>query len=215
LVLNATANIPLPLLTGEEDQWKNKWLYLRASFDYPVTFYLLQPEGLIGGIGRYDPNGGAPDPLDHIIRGMPGATVGVEYQRFNFLSLEVNFQMDMGDTRNNYFINMGLGLELKGIIKFRHIMLVPYGAFTYAFGSSDIFEYYPPFEAGGGVQFCARAGKRGAIFIDAKYMFSFPGDAVMHNLERSIYPEPAEIHYKRSQLGIGVGYKFGILDRKR
>jgi hypothetical protein len=46
-------------------------------------------------------------------------------------------------------------------------------------------------------------------------MFSFPGDVVMHNLERSLYPEPAEIHYKRSQLGIGVGYKFGLLDKKR
>jgi hypothetical protein len=135
LFLNATSNIPLPIMTGEDELWKNKWLYLRASFDYPITFYLLQPNGLIGGIGRYNPDGGAPDPLDHIIRGMPGATVGVEYQRFNFLSLEVNFQMDMGDTRNNYFINMGLGVELKGIIKFRHIMLVPYGAFTYAFGS--------------------------------------------------------------------------------
>ena len=215
LFLNATSNIPLPIMTGEDELWKNKWLYLRASFDYPITFYVLQPDGLIGGTGRYDPNRGMIDPLDHIIRGMPGATVGVEYQRFNFLSLEVNFQADMGDTRDNYFINMGVGAELKGIIKFRHIMLMPYGAFTYALRPSDVFASYPPFAAGGGAELCARAGKHGVIFIDAKYMFSFPGDAVMHNLARSFYPEPAEIHYKRSQLGIGVGYKFGLFDKKR
>jgi hypothetical protein len=222
LVLNATANIPLPLLTGEEDQWKNKWLYLRASFDYPVTFYLLQPTGLQGGIGLYNVSPPRVSPIGHEIMAMPGATVGVEFQRYNFLSVELNIEMNMGDTRNNYFVNTALGLELKSPIKFRHLMLVPYGAFSYTFVVSPIFTEFPPYAAGGGAQLCVRAGKRGSVFIDAKYMFSFAGDAVMRNPyldfpegPQRIYPEPAVIRYKRSQLGIGVGYKFGILDRKR
>jgi hypothetical protein len=223
LFLNATTSIPL--LTEDKNEWKNKWLYVRASFDYPIVFYLLQPTGLIGGAGLY--KSGPPgtmdisSPLDHIIRPMPGATLGVEGQFFNFLSLEVNFQLSMGDTRDNYFVNTALGLELKGLVKFQHIMLVPYGAFIYTLNVSPIFSEFPPCVIGGGVQFCARAGKRGSIFIDAKYMYSLGSDAVMRNpwLDFSEkpdqrYPEPAVIHYKRSHIGIGIGYKFGIIDRR-
>jgi len=225
LFLNATANIPLPIMTEEGAQW-NKWIYFRASFDYPITFYLLQPTDLKGGIGLFyenpaNPNDVRVSPIDHIIRAMPGATLGVEFQRFNFLSLEVNFQLSMGDTRDNFFVNMGGGLELKFPVKLRNVMLIPYGAFLYTFHTSPIFADFPPYAAGGGVQLCARAGKRGVLFVDAKYLFSLQGEAVMYNpylglpAEQQLFPEPAVIHYKRSHIGIGVGYKFGILDRKR
>ena len=212
LFLNATAGIPLPIMTEEGTQW-DKWLYFRASFDYPVTFYVLQPTGLKGGIGVESADGKHVNALDHIIRAMPGATLGIEYQRFNFLSLEVNFQMSMGDTRDNYYVNTAAGLDLKFPIKLRNVMLVPYGEFLYTFHISPVFSEFPPFAAGGGVQFCVRAGKRGALFVDAKYMFAF-GDAVMHNFY-ALTPVPDVIHYKRSHLGIGIGYKFGIIDRPR
>jgi hypothetical protein len=212
LFLNATSSIPLPIMTEEGTQW-DKWLYLRASFDYPVTFYVLQPTGLKGGIGLENTETHQVNPLDHKIRAMPGATLGVEYQRFNFLSLELNFQLSMGDTRNNYYVNTAAGLDLKFPIKFRNVMLVPYGEFLYTFHISPVFSEFPPFAAGGGAQFCVRAGKHGALFVDAKYMFSF-GDAVMHNFYE-LTPEPAVIHYKRSQLGIGIGYKIGIMDRPK
>jgi len=223
LFINATTGIPLS--TDENNEWKNKWLYVRASFDYPIVFYALQPTGLVSGAGLYKsrPSGtmDISSPLDHIIRPMPGATLGVEGQFFNFLSLEVNFQLSMGDTRDNNFVNTALGLELKGLVKFQHIMLVPYGAFIYTLNVSPIFSEFPPFVIGGGVQFCARAGKRGSIFIDAKYMYSLGSDAVMRNPWLDIpeeakqrYPEPAVIHYKRSHIGIGIGYKFGIIDRR-
>jgi hypothetical protein len=228
LFLNATAGIPLPIMTEEGTQWE-KWIYFRASFDYPITFYLLQPrEDLVAGRGLYNPDPANPsdpskalavDPIGHEIMAMPGATVGVEFQRFSFLSLEANFQMSMGDTRNMYFVNTAVGLELKFPIKFQNIMLVPYGAFVYTFHISPIFNDFPPYAAGGGVQLCTRAGKRGAFFADVKYVFSFQGDAVMRNpyldVEDQLYPKPAEIHYRRSHLGIGVGYKVGIIDRKR
>ena len=221
LFLNATANIPLPILTEEGTQW-DKWFYIRASFDYPITIYQLQPTDLLGGAGLYDSTrGGAVSPIDHIIRPMPGATVGLEFQRFNFLSVEINFQMSMGDTRNNYFVNASAGLEVKFPVKLRNVMLIPYGAFLYTFQKSPIFADFPPYAAGGGAQLCARAGRHGVVFVDAKYMFSFQGEAVMYNpylglpAEQQLFPEPAVIHYKRSHIGIGVGYKFGILDRKR
>jgi hypothetical protein len=219
LFLNATAGIPLPIMTEEGTQW-HKWLYFRASFDFPVTFYVLQPEGLKGGYGLYETNPERVSPIGHEIMALPGATLGVEVQRFDFLSLEANFQLSMGDTRNNYFINTGLGLELKFPIKLKNLMLVPYGAFLYTFRISDIFTEFPPYAAGGGVQLCARAGKRGVVFVDTKYMFSFQGDAVMRNpyldlpKNEQYFPKPEVIHYKRSHLGLGVGYKIGIIDRK-
>jgi len=225
LFLNATASIPISTLTEEKNEWKNKWLYVRASLDYPIVFYVLQPEGLISGAGLYKtgPSGtmDISSPLDHIIRPMPGATLGAEGQFFNFLSLEANFQLSMGDTRNNYFVNTALGLDLKGIVKFQHIMLIPYGAFLYTINVSPVFSEFPPCALGGGVQFCARAGKQGSVFIDAKYTHSLGGDTVMRNPWLDIpeepkrrYPEPAAIHYQRSQLGIGIGYKFGFFDRR-
>jgi hypothetical protein len=219
LFLNSVTPIPIPFLTEEGTQW-DKWVYFRASFDYPVTFYFLQPTGLVGtpAIGVYytDPDKGERtrvSPLDHKIMAMPGATLGVEYQRFNFLSFELNFQLSMGDTRDNYYVNTAAGLDLKVPIKFKNVMLVPYGEFLYTFHISPIFSEFPPFAAGGGVQFCVRGGKNGAFFVDAKYMFSF-GDAVMHNLYE-LTPEPAVIHYKRSHLGIGIGYKIGVADRPK
>ena len=220
LFLNAVTSIPLPLLTEENmnlargDHWY-KWIYLRVSLDCPIVFYFLQPTDLIGKAALHNTVTNQLDPLDHIVRAMPGATIGAEFQLLNFLSIEFDFQMSMGDTRNNYFVNMAAATEVKFPVKLRNLMLVPYGAFSYALNVSPVFSEFPPFAAGGGAQLCARAGKKGIIFVDANYMFSF-SDAVMHN---PYLPDknwvPAVIHYKRSQLGIGVGYKFGLVDRPK
>ena len=225
LFLNSVTPIPIPFLTEETideargNNW-NKWIYLRASFDYPITFYFLQPTGLKGGMGLYNEDETRTAPIGHEIMAMPGATIGAEFQLLHFLSVEFGFQMNMGDTRNNYFVNMGLVAEVKIPVKLNNVMLSPYGAFSYALTASPIFSDYPPLAAGGGAQLCARAGQRGIVFLDMQYMFSFT-DAVMHNPylafegQKRVYPKPEVIHYKRSQLGIGVGYKFGIVDKKK
>jgi hypothetical protein len=223
------AALYIPVVTAEElsiaqglyHGWKNKWIYLRASFDYPITFYLLKSNGLVGG-SLYEGPFSSPTDFFHIgneIIAMPGATVGVEFQLLDFFSLELNLQFSMGDTRNNLFINAASGLELKFPIKFDNIMLVPYGTFLYHLNVSSIFSDFPPFALGAGLQLCARAGKRGAFFIDVKYMFSL-SDAVMHNPflafppDRQRFTQPPVIHYNRSVIGIGVGYKFGFFDRR-
>ena len=226
LFLNAVANIPLPI-SEEATQW-NKWIYFRASFNYPITLYELLPEGMVGKYGLTNADKSIVTQIGHEITAMPGATLGVEFQRFNFLSLEVNAQLNMEKLWDSYdLINSALGLELKFPVKLKNVMLIPYGTFLYTFNvsliSSDfqLFDYFPPYAAGGGAQLCARAGKRGVVFLDAKYTFSFQGDAVMRNPYLAVSPQipelptiPRQIHYKRSQVGIGVGYKFGILDRK-
>jgi len=207
------------VLTGDHiHQWKNKWIYLRASFDYPITFYVLQPTGLKGGISLYNDTTNQLDPQDHKIMAMPGATVGAEFQLLNFLTLELNLQLDMGDPRSNFFVNTAAGVELKFPIKFDSIMLTPYGACSFPLNISPVFDEYPRVAAGGGIQLCTRTGTRGAIFADFKYMLSF-SDAVMHNpylalpKDQQLFPEPPVIHYRHSQIGIGIGYKFGIIDK--
>jgi len=215
----------IPLYTAEEmnavqglyQNWKNKWIYLRASFDYPITFYLLKPDGLKNG-GLYNTSTNQFGPQDHKIMAMPGATVGVEFQFLNFMSLELNLELSMGDTRTNLFVNAAAGLELKFPIKFDNIALVPYGVFIYPLNVSTIFTEFPLFALGAGIQLCTRAGRNGAVFLDVKYTFSF-SDAVMRNpyldlpVNQRVFPEPPVIHYNRSVIGIGIGYKYGFFDR--
>ncbi|MCL2244583.1 MAG: hypothetical protein FWC03_08985 [Treponema sp.] len=218
LFQRASISIPLPRKSDLIDTtWQNKLLYLRASFDYPITFFSLQPDGLVGGIGAYEGTFSHPNrvsPQDNKILAMPGATAGIEFQFLNFMSLELNIQLSMGDTRNNYFLNLAAGAELKFPLKFfPHIVIEPYAAFTYPILISDIFSEFPLFSVGGGLQIGTKGGKNGSFFVDAGYMFSFT-NAGMNNPYGNLYPQPAVIYYNRSVLKLGIGYKFGIIDRK-
>jgi len=225
-----TATLYIPPFTEDDmiviapldNRWKNKWIYLRLSFDYPITLYNLKTDGLEGGkMALYNKDiPGFYDPIGQIVWAMPGLTAGVEFQFLNFMSLELNFQMSLGDTRDKKFINMAAGAELKFPIKFKNTMLIPYGAFTYPLNiSKNVFTEFPLYAVGGGIQFCARGGKHGAFFIDVKYMFSF-SDAVMNNPhlanpdKQPYTPDPEVIHYRRYVIGLGIGYKIGFFDRK-
>jgi hypothetical protein len=197
--------------------WKNKWLYLRTSMDYPITFYALKSDGLFGGLAVYEgpfENPGSFATETHQVSPMPGMTVGLEMQFFNFMSLELNFQLSMGDTRNNNFINMAAGAELKIPIKlFQNFVIGPYFAFVYPLNvSEDVFSEFPEYAIGGGVQVGTVGGRHGSFFIDIKYMHSFT-DAVMYNPHRELFPEPPVIHYQRFVFGFGIGYKVGLFDR--
>jgi len=235
-----TATLYIPPLTEEDlrlarierNRWKNKWIYFRGSFDYPITFYALQRDEtvLYNGTSLYlntidEP--GYIDPIGNEIMAMPGGTFGIEFQFLDFMSLETNFQFSWGDTRSNYFINMAVGAELKFPIKLERInllenvVLAPYGTFVYHLNiSENTFNSFPSFAVGPGIQVSAKGGSRGAFFIDIKYIFSFD-DAIMKNpwldLPNDVHyaPNPPEINYKRSVIGVGIGYKIGFFDRAR
>ncbi|MCL2810193.1 MAG: hypothetical protein FWD24_09060 [Treponema sp.] len=198
-------------------RWRNKWIYLRASFDYPITFYQLLPEGLLGGAAVYDPSDKDKlfQKLDHIVYPMPGGTVGLEFQLLDFLSLEFNFQFTMGDTRDNMFFNMAAGAELKFPLKmFNNFIVQPYGTFVYPLSVSPIFLEFPEFFIGGGLQFAVKGGSSGAFFVDVNYLMALDsfGQTIMNNPWKD-FPTPAGIQYNRFVIGIGVGYKLGFLDR--
>ncbi|MCL2208551.1 MAG: hypothetical protein FWC19_00650 [Treponema sp.] len=215
-------------LVMEDNTWRDKWLYFRASFDYPIVFNVLKGDGLYDGVAVY--SGDIRNPawvniLDHKINALPGLTAGVEVQFLSFVSLEVNFQLGLGDTTKTRFteLNMSAGAQLKFPFKlFGNFMIEPYGAFVYPIAKSSEFKKFPMFLLGGGVQVCVKGGKSGAFFVDVNYIFPLPvgnlGEVITYN-PFAAEPvlgvvKPDEIHYNRFSIGIGVGYKFGLLNRK-
>jgi len=208
---------------GEIDRgWQNKWLYLKLSVDYPISFFALQPTGLKGNgqaaYGEiYDPITGMISyvfmPLDHIINPRPGLTAGIEIQILNFISFAFNFHATLGDTATYSFFNMAASAELRFNIKTKNFLLQPYGAFMYPLNKSGVFKEVPLFAAGGGIEAGVRGGKNGSFFLNVNFLYYF-GDVLMHNKYGPLYPLPKEIHYKRFTLGLGIGYKLGFANRK-
>ena len=216
----ATVYIPPATVDQLVDRrWQNKWLYLRASFDYPIVFNALQPKGLGGG-GQsaygYDEDGITISDfqrLDHKIQPQPGLTVGLEFQFLKFMSLEGIFKINMGDTSTYSFVNMSTGGHLMFPIKTKYLIIQPYLAYNYHLNVSPLFSKFPRHALGAGLQFAARGGRPGAFFLDVNYMHTF-GDVAMHNPYGKLTPYPLEIYYKRFVIGLGIGYKFGFIDRK-
>jgi len=213
----------LRTLMGQEridPRWRNKWIYLRVTFDYPIAFHILKDDGLIGG-GAYhkdydpiDPGSLNPLPVFHQIFPTPGVTVGIEIQPLSFLRLEVNFQVHLGNSiGDNMFLNMAAGAALKVPLKFfKSFDIAPYGAFLYPLTISSEYVELPQFFIGGGVEVDVKMGKSGALVFDVNYMFALT-DTIMKNPYGESYLPPA-IHYNRFDLGLKVGYKFGIGTRR-
>jgi hypothetical protein len=237
VIFTLTSNIPKDetaaavVTVAEDDSWRNKWLYLRASVDFPIIFYTLKSEGLRAGdkgseIGAYfveDPED--PDehpkrvvPLDNIFSALPALTLGVEIQVLNFLSIEPMLLVGMEHLNDTDFYSFAAGLEIKFPLKFiRHVMLEPYLGGVYPFltipSTSDIFDSFPMLAFGGGVQLGFKVPK-GSVFLDVNYMYYW-GDVGRKNNLKNLAPYPEVIHYQRSVIRIGLGYKFGLLDRKK
>ncbi|MDR0455113.1 MAG: hypothetical protein LBH20_00325 [Treponema sp.] len=213
--------IPVKYVT---DDWANKWLYLRTSFDFPITFYLLQGKGLIAGIGVYDGTYDKPTrsaPLDNIVVALPAMTWGAELQLFNWLSIEPNFQIGWEYLNSEQYVNMAVGFQLKFPLKFiRNVMMEPYGAVlypVYSTSSPSVFDksVSSPVALGGGFQLSVKGGQPGAAFIDINYMYYCFGDVGIKNNFDKLFPLPKTIHYQRSIIGLGVGYKFGVFNRNK
>jgi hypothetical protein len=228
LFLLTTMNIPksevpdqgaYPIVQEDED-WRNKWLYLRVSFDFPITFYELKGDGLVAGVGAYyeDESGKVirVSPLDNKVVALPGMTLGLELQLFKWLSIEPKFMTGWEYLNDKDFFDLAAGLEVKFPLKIvRHIMLEPYAVVLFPFlAPNEIFDSYPSIGFGGGLQLGIKGGKPGILFIDINYMYFGLGDIGLRNPFGELYPKPEVIHYDRSVIGLGLGYKFGLVKRK-
>ena len=224
LFLRAALNIPASespestemLVEIIDDSWRNKWLYVRASIDYPITFFQLKSDGLFGGSAVYigDINNLRPgdwSPIDNRTTALPAVTVGAQVMILDWLSLGPSFQAIFFE-RDRLF-TAGVGAELMFPIKaIRNIMLTPFAAFSYPLIPPPGFNKFPLYTVGGGMQISIKQGKMGALFVDLRYMHSLH-DAILKNPYGEYYPNPSLIHFRRHVIGIGAGYKIGFFDR--
>ena len=222
LFLRAVINIPNGFETETvvvveeviDDRWQNKWLYLRLSAEFPITFYKLLPEGLHLGNSVYSgtlTNIIDYTPTDNRTVALPAASAGLQIQLLNWLSIEPGIQV-VYDHDNRDYSMAANGRLMFGIKSVRNVLLEPYGAFWYPIRYSSDFSSFPKYAIAAGMQMGIQAGSSGVFFIDVNYMYSFE-DAVLKNPYGSMYPNPAEIHYHRSSIGLGMGYKIGFFNR--
>jgi len=214
-----------------DPRWRNKWVYLRVTFDYPIAFHIIDKERnpeLIAGSSVY--NGSFDNPtyvqfIDHKVLPMPGATVGIEIQPLNFLRLEVNFQVHLGNTEPDLLDN--LYMSVSGAVKvplkiFKNFDIVPYAAYLLPLKFMQKtfdrdYEKYPDHFVGFGAEVNVKMGKSGALVFDFNYMFPLPFLADTDTVWKNPYeyaPNPEVIHFNRFDIGIKVGYKFGFINRR-
>ena len=200
----------------EPDSWRNMWLYLRVSADLPVNYYQVKSTGLLDGTHIFD--GSIDNPirhsrLDNQILMIPGATIGLELQFLNWMSVEANFEIRFADVIDYAFIP-GFGIQLKFPIKpARHFMLSPYVAGSYTLNWASHIDSFPGFAVGGGLQFNVRGGDRGAWFLDLNYMQSLDEVRTKNVINPDNFPNPPILHWNRFVIGLGIGYKIGFIAR--
>jgi len=211
LLYEAMASIPITkaydVAAAEEgDFWRNKWLYIRASFDYPISFYeLLEPKQLNNSSPLWSYH------LDHAIIPFPGATLGLELQYLSWMSTEVDINIYFGNPVSKSLIPT-ITVQQKFPIKPTKIfMLEPYLAVSFPMETSSAVKQFPVVGTGGGFQLGVKGGNMGAFFLDINFIY-FIGDVVMKN---TYYPTDStqDVHYRRFTLGLGIGYKIGFFDR--
>jgi len=222
------ANLPdneVPASAPIDDSWRNKWVYLNTYVDYSVMFLAIKNTDLHAG-AAYNDSKTRFNHLDNKVVTMGGIGVGLELQFLDFMSIEPGILIFNEEAQKAQTMwNIALSGKLKFPLKFiGNVVIAPYGAFSYnlRFPQKDTvepFAFYPQTAIGGGLQVALKAGKSGGIFLDVSYMYY--GDTSLKNpytknSDGNFYtPNPKVIHYDQTVLGIGVGYKFGFIDRKR
>jgi len=204
----------------EDDTWRNKWLYARASLDYSIMLLALKGDGLIGGIGAYNGPTESPTmvtPLDNKVVPVPGISLGAEVQFLDWMSAEPGVQISFEEAvKNHLMFNLLLSMNIKFPLKFfSNFVPEPYLAAAYPMRfpkGKEIFASFPMLAFGGGIQVAVKMEKNSALFFDVNYMYF--GDTGMKNQLVGLSPNPKVIKYNNSVLGFRIGYKYGFFDRK-
>jgi hypothetical protein len=215
LIYQAMANIPLTKITGVPDtnHWRNKWLYIRASFDYPITFYANPDPSGKYSTAKEDDTRYSYTAFDHVVRPFPGFTAGLEFQFLNWMSIEGDFQINFGDPFSTAFIP-AINIELKFPLKpSRHFMIEPYGAVNLPTTTATDTIQFPLLGVGGGIQLGVKGGSMGAFFVDINYIYYL--DKVITKNNDLDKPNPATVSWTRFSVGLGIGYKIGFFNRNK
>ena len=214
LLYQAMANVPLTKLgdvVEETDRWRNKWLYLRGSLDFPITVHALSGVDTVYRVTGSETDFSSYQKLHHQVAYNAGLTLGLELQFLNWMSAELDFIARFGDPLGNAFVP-GLGLQIKFPIKpSRHYMLEPYVMAEAQMNTSS--SYIPPLSVGGGMQLGVKGGETGAFFVDANFLYTLGKIITESPYADTDFRDPNEIPWQRWIISIGIGYKIGFIDR--
>ena len=228
LIYQTLANVPLSrggddktlvkFMVGKDgerdDWWRNKWLYLRVSADYPINYYQIKPDGLYKGGFVFEGEMESPGRFSRItpqVVAMPGATVGLEVQFLSWMSFEANVELRLWDVAGFAFLP-GIGAQLKFPLKpFNYFMLEPYGAFVISASNEGESISFSRYSIGGGMQFGVKGRDEGVFFFDASFIYSL-GEVITPNTDTS-FRQPAALHWNRFAIGLSVGFKTGFFNR--
>jgi len=227
LIYQVLANVPLGSGDGKtlvkymvgkgderDDWWRNKWLYVRMSADYPITYYQIKPDGLYDGGFIFEGDADAPDRYSRInpqTVAMPGATLGLEVQFLYWMSFEANFELRLWDTAGIAF-TPGIGAQLKFPLKpSSHFMIEPYVGAVVSANNEDNAISFSRYSVGGGLQVGVKGGESGVIFFDANYMYPL-NEAVTRNSDER-FTRPEALHWNRFVVGLSAGFKYGLVNR--
>ena len=189
------------ILVEEPDSWRNKMLYVRASADVPIGYFMDRKSD------------------NSIFEGkpivMPGATIGVEFQFMNWMSAELDLIARSADM--DWGLNPGGALQIKFPLKpARYLMLEPYLAAAFLLNNAPSTDTPFYLEAGGGFQFGIKSGQSGALFLDVNFLHTFNNvlNGYIDAIDQISTTGP-DRSWNRFVIGVGVGYKFGFMDRSR
>jgi hypothetical protein len=200
----------------DDDNWKNKWIYLGAKFGPSLHFYMSSPDDY--GNQDKEPNN---NPYFTVATGIEAS---VQVLDFMLVQFELNFGLDNGDYRDLNSIPLPtttpdldpyvykstylyMPLILKGAIKPGRIFLLePYGGaylnIPLALKGDNMALPIGGWLAGLGFGFKVGTG---VLFIDLRYTTDFLDTTVPENL----------VQFRRHTAAISGGYKIGFLNRKQ
>ena len=190
------------LIVVKPDLWRDKWLYLRLSADVAVGIFRLMPE--------QDPK------YNNFFRMMPGATLGLETQFLNWMSFEVDLMAKAADIE--WGLYPGAALQLKFPIKpGSFLMLEPYLAAALSLNNAPSSNTPLYLEAGGGFQLGMKGGELGAVFLDLNFLYTLNNLLDKNNIPRinNVGIKDPSVSWDRYVVGLGVGYKFGFVNRRK
>ncbi|MDR1802407.1 MAG: hypothetical protein LBQ94_02270 [Treponema sp.] len=192
-------------LAAGSDSWRNKRLYFRVSADIPVSYFMVKSQN---------------SSFESRFIMVPGGTLGLEVLFFDHFGAELDLIARFAADRFKGSFMPGAGLQFKFPFKPGNLMIEPYLGAAFMLINAGSFINAPRsatpwyLEAGGGFQLGFKAGP-GALFFDLGLMYTLNNDlnSIISAVPVISTTDPTT-YWSRFGGAIGIGYKFGFVDRK-
>lgn len=168
-------------------RWRDQWLYLNFALGLDSVHFRQQGTSRIQA-GNL----------------MPAVLAGLEFQLFNFFSLEADpVKLRLLDDGRKLVLSLSSALLLKGNLKFSAIMLEPYAGAELTFYQNNWGIFF--LSGIGGFQMGFRAGTASAWTLDAGFSWNLTG----------AFEAASGGSYNLMRVHLMAGIKWGFFDRPK